>query len=300
MKVSFRKHIIQPLYKRLSGLPLLGAAAKKIKVNRNYAVERQVLKGAHRTTSQQQSIVFFTVYKAASSFIGSFLKKIALEAGITPVDLDGYFFQKGKGKEWEGSGRNMVTVPYSPTGYLYGPFRSFNPEIPNRDDYKIIVILRDPRDVIVSAYFSIYSHVTPLMEGTKKTEIRLNRRQKRLERTLDEYVVDKLDSGSQFLERYYRYKELVDKPNVLFLKYEDMINDFENWLERLLDFLSTAVSPLLLEEIRARANSKVSKEDKFKHKRQVTPGDHKRKLKPETIDILNKRTEEILKTFGYK
>ncbi|MCP4154708.1 MAG: hypothetical protein GY757_43710, partial [bacterium] len=66
MRVSFRKHIIQPLYRRLSVLPLLGAAAKNIKLNRDYAVERQVLKGAHRTTSQQQSIVFFTVYKAAS------------------------------------------------------------------------------------------------------------------------------------------------------------------------------------------------------------------------------------------
>lgn len=47
------------------------------------------------------------------------------------------------------------------------------------------------------------------------------------------------------------------------------------------------------------ANFSVAREDLNSHKRQVQPGYHKRKLKPETIEILNDRFAEILETLGY-
>jgi hypothetical protein len=154
--------------------------------------------------------------------------------------------------------------------------------------------------VIVSAYYSIYSHVTPTLEGKAKHQTRINRRKRLRELSVDEYVITKLDSESHFLDRYLEYhKELMGKPNVLFLKYEDMVTDFEPWLDRLLAFLDLDVDPALIAEIKAGADFKVSKEDIYKHKRQVTPGDHKRKLKPETIDILNKKTAEVLKLYDY-
>jgi hypothetical protein len=59
------------------------------------------------------------------------------------------------------------------------------------------------------------------------------------------------------------------------------------------------VDPGLIAQIKAGADFKVSSEDIYKHKRQVTPGDHKRKLKPETIDILNQKTAEVLKLYDY-
>lgn len=300
MKVKLRKYILQPLAAFLFRLPLVGGVIKRWKINRNYSVERKVLKGTHQNNCPHQSILFFTVYKAASSFIGGFMRKIADETGITPVNLDGYFYQIAKGGEWERSGRVLVDVPYQSTGYFYGPFRSFNRGIPSIDDYKIFLVLRDPRDVVVSAYYSIYSHIMPLVEGKKEKETRVKRREKLGRQTVDEYVIYKLSSGSSFLDRYYEYhRELMGKPNVLFLKYEDMVTGFEPWLDRLLEFLELNVSPQLLEEIRGSANFKVSKEDIYKHKRQVTPGDHKRKLKPETINTLNKKTGEILKLYGY-
>lgn len=300
MKVKLRKYVLQPLTAFLFCLPLVGRLIKRWKINRNYAVERKVLKGKHHNTCPHQSILFFTVYKAASSFIGGFMRKIAAETGLTPVNLDGYFYQIAKGGEWERSGRVLFDVPYHPTGYFYGPFRSFNRGIPNIGDYKIFLVLRGPRDVVGSAYYSIYSHVMPLVEGKKQKETRVKRRKKLGRQTVDEYVVNKLGSDSRFLDRYVEYhKELMGKPNVLLLKYEDMVTDFGPWLDRLLAFLELDVGPRLMAEIKASANFKVSKEDIYKHKRQVTPGDHKRKLKPGTIDILNKNTGEILKLYGY-
>ena len=94
-------------------------------------------------------------------------------------------------------------------------------------------------------------------------------------------------------------QELIGKSNVLLLKYEDMVTDFDTWLNCLLEFLDLEVSQPLMAEIKAAASFKVDKEDAYKHKRHVTPGDYKRKLKPETIGALNEKSNEILERFGY-
>jgi hypothetical protein len=300
MKGKLKQFIIQPLYGGVSRLPLLGGWVKRWKVSRDFAVERRVLAGRHRSDSPHPSILFFTVYKAASSFIGGFMKKIVNEAGMTPVDLDGYFFEMGKGRQWEGSGRVMKRVSYRPSGYFYGPFRSFNRGIGNLDDYKILLVLRDPRDVIVSSYYSMYSHVFPQSIEKKEIEQRRRRRKKKLEQTVDEFIINKMNSTTRLTDQYYEYhKELMAGKNVLFLKYEDMVANFDDWLNRLLVFLDLGTSRQLIDEIKSGASFNVSKEDIYKHKRQVKPGEHKRKLKPETVDFLDSRVKEVLELFGY-
>jgi len=301
MKTKFSKRIIHALYTFFSRVPVLGMAVKCWKINKNFSLERKVLKGKHQRAGKNQSILVFSVYRAGSTFIGGLMKKIAEEAGLTAVDLDGYFYELGKGKEWEGKGRIMLDVPYRPTGYLYGPFRSFNRGIRHIEDYKILLLLRDPRDVMVSSYYAIYSHVTPLTEGKQALRTRMQRRKKELDQTVDEFVINRLNSNPRFLDRYQGYhKELMGKPNVLFLKYEDMVKNFDVWLDQLIEFLGMDIRREFIDRLKAEADFKVSKEDIHKHKRQVTPGDHKRKLKPETIDILNAKTREIRKLFGYE
>lgn len=300
MKTKFNKRIIHALYGFFSRIPVLGMAVKRWKINKNFSLERKVLKGQHQSSSKKQSILLFSVYRAGSTFLGGLMKKIAKEARLTAVDLDGYFYQLGIGKEWEGKGRVMLDVPYQSIGYFYGPFRSFNLGIRYIEDYKILLVLRDPRDVIVSSYYAIYSHVTPLLEEKQALQTRMKRRKKELEQTVDEFVINRLEGNSRFLNRYYQYhKELMGKTNVLFLKYEDMVENFAAWLDRLIEFLGMGLPREFIGRLKAEADFKVDKEDIHKHKRQVTPGDHKRKLKPETIDILNSKTKEIRELFGY-
>lgn len=91
------------------------------------------------------------------------------------------------------------------------------------------------------------------------------------------------------------------KPNVLFLKYEDLICNFETWLERVIHFLDFNLS----EEMRLRMikeaqdNMKLREENIYKHRRHVLPGDYKEKLKKETIEGLNKKYGPVMSRFGY-
>jgi hypothetical protein len=300
MKTKFSKRLIHGLYAFFSRIPWLGMLVRRWKINKNFSLERKVLKGQHQSASHYQSVLLFSNYRAGSTFIGGLVKKIAEEAGLTAVDLDGYFYQLGKGKEWEGNGRIMLDVPYRSTGYFYGPFRTFNRGIGDIEDYKILLVLRDPRDVIVSSYYALYSHVTPLLEGKKTLHLRMNRRKKEKEQTVDEFVINRLNRNPRFLQGYKDYaKELLGKPNVLFLKYEDMVENFDAWLDQLIEFLGMDIRKEFIDRLKAEVDFNVSKEDVYKHKRQVTPGDHKRKLKPETIKILNEKTREIRKRLGY-
>ncbi|QKD83329.1 hypothetical protein HPC62_14990 [Thermoleptolyngbya sichuanensis A183] len=43
-----------------------------------------------------------------------------------------------------------------------------------------------------------------------------------------------------------------------------------------------------------KADFQVEDEDVYRHKRQVLPGDHTRKLQPETIAVLNEKFAEVL------
>jgi hypothetical protein len=63
--------------------------------------------------------------------------------------------------------------------------------------------------------------------------------------------------------------------------------------------------PPSLEKLHAQLYNKhkdeftVDQEDIYSNKRQVTPGDHRRKLKPETIEHLNQVFADILQALNY-
>ncbi|MGB3496296.1 MAG: sulfotransferase domain-containing protein [Elainellaceae cyanobacterium] len=116
-------------------------------------------------------------------------------------------------------------------GY-FGPIRSREamPIFPEKiNEYSVILHLRDPRDVLVSLFFSYtYSHTRG--KGFNVQEVQ---RQQWQQDGIDLFVVEYLDN---FKERYLL---LIDKllllNNVTLLKYEDMVTDYAKWLESFLD-----------------------------------------------------------------
>ncbi|MGB3535683.1 MAG: sulfotransferase domain-containing protein [Microcoleaceae cyanobacterium] len=243
--------------------------------------------------SQAQSIVFFTAHKCASVYINNILRKIVSDAGVIPIDFAKYLWQDGRSIESILNSTQKAEKAFKPKGYFYGSFREFR-AIPDLDQYKIILILRDPRDVLTSLYFShAYSHEKPSYLLGKQPEWRI----KALSQTLDEFVIANLPV---YKDRYAQYTQnLLGKPNVLFLKYEEMVDDFESWLDKLVKFISIEVNPERITEIKNQANLNVNKENVYAHKRQVTPGDHQRKLQPETIALLNLELKTILEQLDY-
>ena len=191
-----------------------------------------------------------------------------------------------------------------------GPVRWFASP-PDIDKYKIALHLRDPRDVLVSMFFS-YCY-----KKEKRTIFEKVLRQIILLKGIDRFVlsltqnipkVKRHGTGrsifmGNILERYVSYvKHLVGKPHVILLRYEDMVANFPEWLEKLIALFDISKNnPLVLKLVKKHDKSfTVDTEKKTLHKRQCAHGDYKVKLKKKTISELNERFADVLEKLGYE
>jgi hypothetical protein len=161
-------------------------------------------------------------------------------------------------------------------------------------------MVRDFRDILVSEYYSIaFSHVAPYKQGNKY-ELFAKQKTKARESTIDEYAVAESNRICHTLQRYKTL--LIDKySNVYVTKYEDMINDFKGWLEKLLLHCDLTIGEELFTAlIEKNERVKPKDEDIQKHMRKGEPGEYKEKLKQETVKYLNVKFSSMLLNFGYK
>jgi hypothetical protein len=114
---------------------------------------------------------------------------------------------------------------------------------------------------------------------------------------IDAYV---LSEAPQWLRRYETYcTALTENQNVQLVKYEQLVLDFPGWLDRVTDVLKVSLPRRTKNKLFRMADFTVDQEDVHSHKRQVLPGDHRRKLKPETIDQLTAVLRPVLKHLDY-
>ncbi|MFY0659610.1 MAG: sulfotransferase domain-containing protein [Shimia sp.] len=178
-------------------------------------------------------------------------------------------------------------------GVARGPYVS---QMPILEKLKVLLQVRDPRDCITSAYFSFkMSHEPP--KDPEKLKVFLERRQELAVSNIDEYALSQVNA---YIFRLRVIKDILEKPGqTLLLTYEEMVLETESWLTKISQFLDQPLTPQLRERLTPKAQFSVTSEDARKHKRQVVPGDHQKKLKPETIDEMTERMKAELEFFGY-
>lgn len=256
-----------------------------------------------------RKILIYTVHKAASMFLHKLTSQVANALMIDYFSInDDKYYDVIMKESW-----NSLIEDEAKTG-CFGPIRAgeAKPSFPkNLKSYSVILHLRDPRDVLTSSYFSVtYSH--PIQAGRFNPT---DEHRKQWEREgIDKYVTGQIPNFK------HKYQELclnlLGKENVVFLKYENMISDYKRWLKHFLsaftDFIPPQKKYLGIDSHQntfSRIHKKLYKENKndfkvsseniYNHKRQAIPGDYKRKLTPQTIDILNSQFAEVLTLLRY-
>ncbi|WP_417488825.1 sulfotransferase domain-containing protein [Maricaulis sp.] len=222
-----------------------------------------------------KSYYVFTTHKAASRFIDALMRDIAIGTGLELHAPTHPNFPREKELELDPS-KLKVTGLIGTLRYAFLPL--------DFEDSQVVLHLRDPRDVLVSLFFSHkYSH-SRSSEGFNPSSDLLSE----IDKGIDNYV---LFRAPQYLERYKFYiDKMLDKDNVTFSKYEEMVLDFEGWLPKFLEpFPLRDRKAFIATQMKKRAAQFVldGTEDVTAHKRKAVPGDHKEKLTPETIAKLN-------------
>jgi hypothetical protein len=256
-----------------------------------------------------KSVLIYTVHKAASMFLHQLTAEVAEEPGIRYYSINNdRHFDAIKSESWKRFIENE-----NRTG-CFGPIRAGAAEPCIPDDlqsYRVVLHLRDPRDVLTSLFYShVYSHARAPGRFNPGNEQR-----KRWEREgIDRFVLEKAPAT---LDAYRELcAQLVGKGNVRFLKYETLVSDYSKWLDAYLSafahfdpparkFLHVIRYSTTFSRLRDRLYRKhrrefsVSTENVRKHKRQITPGDHRRKLSARTIQQLDYLFRDVLETLEY-
>ena len=96
------------------------------------------------------------------------------------------------------------------------------------------------------------------------------------------------------------YAPILNDPNCLVLRYEDMIFDKERSIDNMLHHFGWSLLEEEKDALLASVDIVPTVEDKMNFVRKAVPGDHKDKLSGDTIEELNRRLELCLKMFGYR
>lgn len=238
------------------------------------------------------------VRKSGSTMLHRIMNFLANRNQINVVDVPSTFFRNGfTVQHWQGLDLTPLVQPAN----CYLGFRSYPETLGATDSYRDalkIFMFRDPRDALVSEYFSdAYSHALPKQDAAGEgREAFLKKREEAQNADIDQWVLDKVGGIRKTLTAY---AGALDDPKCLVLRYEDYIFQKRRMIVKILDHFGWSVEVPRLNKLLEEIDVVPDSEDKSRFVRKVVPGDHIAKLKPDTVRRLNRKLEDVMRLYDY-
>lgn len=261
---------------------------------------RLTFKVAQISAGQAEPVFSLGVRKSGSTMLHKIVNFLARRNGVNVVDVPGTFFRQGfTVADWMKADLSEVIVP----GNCYLGFRSFPTNlvgVPAFDRAKKIFMFRDPRDALVSQYFSdAYSHSLPSRateQGQKAAEGFEKKRAEALATDIETYA---LKHARGFDNTLMACAPMLNDPTCLMLRYEEYIFQKKRLIHRILLHFDWSCAPGQVEALMKTIDEVPDSEDKQRFVRRVIPGDHRNKLSPESIRRLNNVLKESMRAYDY-
>jgi hypothetical protein len=268
-------------------------------MRRVHALTTDRLVRALESADKPQSCLFFTVHKCASTFVNRLLWALTDASDYELRDLESAVWLLGDQVDTSGNYQPIFEQHYDRLfrlrGEIYAPQRK-PLDFPGRERFKHIFFLRDPRDVLVSAYYSFaFSHAAPV--NRKAHEAFLRHRDEMLAQGIDEYALRA--SHGWVLDVYEGYRRMHNSASEsLFLSYEEFTGDTGAFIDRIADFLGVGVPQEKKVQLVKAASPIQSATRIHSHKRSGKSGQYLTELRPETIEALNEIFADVLSYWG--
>ncbi len=241
------------------------------------------------------SVLAFAMPKSGSVLLDRLLRDLTASMKMPYISIMEEFFKLGIP---DNLFPDETSVIFKPNGYCYGGFRylpkSF--EIPIIPDVKKILLIRDPRDMLVSHYFSMLKSHPERGKKLQSSDTRMKSRDLALETPIDDYVLRMKKRFKIFLDHY---QHLCETDDVKVYRYEDIIYEKAAWVDDICRYFDWTIEPSVQEKIAKRHDVIPKAEDDSQHVRQVHPGNYAKKLKPDTIEELSDYFADCMTFYGY-
>ena len=267
----------------------------KKSLSKLYIFFRYIMWWSIRGFIQNESVYFYTFHKCASSFFASYVLKNAI--GLWHVDYAAAFRSSPK----------EINVNFKGTGYLYGPIRlSVDPSTRVWEnlvsplskpeficDKTAVFLVRDPRDILVSGYYSYgFTHsYSPIFLAQKKQKELKN---KIRNMGIDQYALTTVEEIKKHFDMVETLHDSCERSVIL--RYEDMISHFDTFINELKKYIRLSESTIKKMYEDSRPKQKV---DNCSHRRSGKHGQFRKDLQKDTIQILNQKLENILIQYQY-
>lgn len=245
--------------------------------------------------SKIDSVYFYTLHKCASSLFAGYVLPNAV--GLRHVHYARRIHRYSK----------EIDLRFENTGHVYGPirlsadrespvFKKFVQHINNPEfvrDKQVIFLVRDPREILVSAYFSFGFH-HKLTPDNNCRQRQLAQRSQTQTMSIDDYAL----SNAEFFRDNFALIASMNQAckHSVILKYEDLVSDFDSFAESLSRFLQ--LKPSVIRHTFKVSRPKLS--DKKTHRRSGQTRSFERKLRPGTIREINTVLADVLAQFEYE
>jgi len=253
----------------------------------------------------KKSVIFFSQHKSASTFVAQIMQNIEkANVGLKHVNYPNLISDVGcylnfghrfnSENDWFYENSNIL---FQKTGFIYGPHRApfF---IWGLEHFKKIIFLRDPRDSLVSRYYSFgYTHGVPkdIVGGS----LFLEERNKIHNETIDSYCLRMAILWSKPLLKNYKkiLESSLEEP--LCIKYEDYIINPRAIINKIFDYCELSDMNKLTEKLYYKANPVQNQINPLAHQRSGQSGQYKNELKQETILEINQILRDELDFFEW-
>lgn len=232
------------------------------------------------TTSELPSVLLVGLPKSGTTMLTKVFQMLCQETGVTHLPLHDQLYAAGI--EPNRAEMDQLRQVFEPRGYCFGAFRHAFPYLSSATEMPTIWLRRDPKDVIVSRYFSqAFSHPAP--GGDAKTAF--DEERARMQQTeVDTFALQDLERQAKLARTYL---DVIPKDELHVFWYEDIIYEKARWIAEMLEVCGWQVADDKIAAIAEAVDIIPEAENPKAFVRQVHPGNYAKHLSPQTCDRID-------------